>query len=116
MEGSTTWEKTRQIQVGKRYRLARKQLGLSQPEVSEQSGIPQSTFSRLENGGEPKETPKIREFYLARGIPEDHFDVSPDRYDYLERRIEELEQLFKEKLKLLDKTIDLYQELLKGGD
>lgn len=62
--------------VSQRIREAREAAGLTQAELSEQSGLPQSHISRLEQGKHSPTAKTLEKIATALKLPHSHFDPS----------------------------------------
>ena len=62
--------------VSKRIREAREAAGLTQAELSQQSGLPQSHISRLEQGKHSPTAKTLEKIATALKLPHSHFDPS----------------------------------------
>ena len=62
--------------VSKRIREAREAVGLTQQELSQQSGLPQSHISRLEQGKHSPTAKTLEKIATALKLPRSHFDPS----------------------------------------
>ncbi len=62
--------------VSKRIREAREAAGLTQAELSQQSGLPQSHISRLEQGKHSPTARTLERIATALKLPHSHFDPS----------------------------------------
>lgn len=62
--------------VSKRIREARETAGLTQAELSQQSGLPQSHISRLEHGKHSPTAKTLEKIATALKLPRSHFDPS----------------------------------------
>jgi DNA-binding XRE family transcriptional regulator len=64
--------------ISKRIRKARKAAGLTQVELAERSGIPQSHISRLENGEHSPSAQTLKRLAQALNVPYEDLDPSAD--------------------------------------
>ena len=62
--------------VSKRIREARESAGLTQEELSQQSGLPQSHISRLEQGKHSPTAKTLEKIATALKLPQSYFDPS----------------------------------------
>lgn len=62
--------------ISKRIRKARKAAGLTQVELADRSGIPQSHISRLENGEHSPSAQTLQRLAKALNVPCEHLDPS----------------------------------------
>jgi DNA-binding XRE family transcriptional regulator len=64
--------------VSQRLKDAREQAGLTQSQLAEKCGLPQSHISRLENGLHSPTSKTLEKISEALGIPASHFDPSSE--------------------------------------
>ena len=79
------------LHFGKHLRAWRTHLGLSQTELSERSGVKQTTISLIESGKTKPHTATRRAFAIALGISEEDFNRMPsDGKDPVRRPLPEV--------------------------